>query len=165
MTSPRPGDLIVFQTNGRFSNVIRFGQHLRWHKLKTKSGKPAWKYNHVGVYAGNDVIIEADPGGVRRSKLSAYNTWEWDIVRVEGDRSACIREAERWIRTPYGWADISAFFFLCLGADYRWIETICTRIDTVVCSQLGALSALAAGDQRFKDPYVRLPVHIAVYAE
>jgi hypothetical protein len=162
MIDPEYGDLIVVKTGGLFARVIRFGQWLRWRKLD--DGR-AWHFNHVAVYTGDNTIIEARPTGVRFSNLGEYSRISCEVVRLQGDPQKCVDEAMKWIGTPYGWLDIVAFFFLSLGLNPKWVDRICRDAKTVVCSQLGALSAAAGGDSRFNDPYLALPVTIAAWAE
>ena len=151
MIEPRVGDLVVIKTGGLFARVIRFGQWLRWRKLD--KGR-AWHFNHAAVVIEDGIIVEARPTGVRVSKLNEYRAIYCEVVKLNGDPNKCVEEAKKWITTPYGYADIIAFFFLTLGLDPKWVDRICRDSRTVVCSQLAALSAHAAGDNRFDDPWL-----------
>jgi len=56
---PNVGDYFVVRTNGWAARLIQLGTGSKW--------------NHAGVYLGNNQIVEARPVGVTLSELSKYD--------------------------------------------------------------------------------------------
>jgi hypothetical protein len=157
--NPEPGDILAIHTTMVFSRLIQAAQ---WTKFRSKG---AWYYNHAAVYIGNGKIIEANPWGVSIDDLSQYPDGTWIVMPVQGDKSKALEKAHSLVGTPYGWVDIIALLFLIFGANPRWVDKINRRLSTVVCSQVAALAAEAAGDTVFPDPYLTFPAQIAAVAK
>ena len=155
MIDPQPGDLIAIHTRMFFSRLIQGAQWLHWRK------KGEWRYNHAAVYIGDGQIVEANPAGVQIMPLSEYPEKDYIVIPVQGDRNLAVEKAKSLVGTPYGWIDIIAFVFYILGVDGKKIDAINRRVSTLVCSQVSALAAEAAGDTRFPDPYLTVPAEIA----
>ena len=150
------GDLLIIQTNGVFAHLIKWSQWIRW-----RSGDE-WKFNHAAVYIGSNLIVEANPAGVQISPLLEYSPNQYEVVKIQGDRNAAVKEALSLVHTPYGWLDIFAFLLMIMGVNPKFVDKINRRVSTLVCSQVAALAAQAAGDKRFSDPYLTVPAQIAL---
>jgi hypothetical protein len=154
-----PGDILAIHTTQFFSRMIQTAQWFRWRK------EGEWKYNHSAVYIGDGKIVEANPWGVAIDDLSQYPEEDYLVLSIKGDRKAAVEKAKSLVGTPYGWVDIIAFIFLICGADPKWVDNIMRNLSTLVCSQVSALSAQAAGDDTFEDPYLVVPAQIAAAAK
>jgi hypothetical protein len=154
-----PGDILAIHTTQFFSRMIQTAQWFRWRK------EGEWKYNHSAVYIGDGKIVEANPWGVSIDDLSQYPEKDYLVLTVKGDRNAAVEKAKSLIGTPYGWIDIIAFIFLICGTDPKWVDKIMRNLGTLVCSQVSALAAQAAGDTTFEDPYLVVPAQIAAAAK
>ena len=153
MVDPKPGDLISVKTGGFFAKVIRGAQWIDDHSTD------AWKYNHAAVHIADGKIIEARPTGVGYGSLSEYS--DYLVIPLEGDPVLAITEAEKHLGKPYGFLDLIALAVSILGYRPKWVERICLDTKTVVCSQLDAFSAYAAGDRRWLEPFWITPADIA----
>jgi hypothetical protein len=82
-SDPRPGDFILLHTSNWSSNLIHFGQKLRYHGKDSKY--TLW--NHAALIINTDGdIIEALNSGVRKSNLLKYKEVAYHLVRIKANR-------------------------------------------------------------------------------
>lgn len=130
-----PGTYACVRTGGFYAWLIRTG---------TRS-----HYNHAFIITDfNGGIIEADPGGARRSNISAYGTD--DIVfctdkPTEKQVAQILTKAETLLGTPYGWTDIARLALRCLGLQWGWLTRAADNERAMICSQLVAACGDSAG--------------------
>ena len=134
--APRPGDYGVVKTNGVVAKFIRIGTLSRW--------------NHVFIYIGDGLIVEARPTGVTISKddlypIMAYNQHEIDLD--DEKRKAIVDFAKAQVGKPYGFIDIAVIFLRMLGLRIPfpnfWAKL--AKRQGFICSELVAEAYLKAG--------------------
>ena len=145
--TPRPGDygVVDIRRGGLAcrltSAVIRLGTRAPW--------------SHAFVVVDDSTIVEATPRGARKAPLSSYRglTTAYNDLepRTAAQRSAITAAAVAMVGTRYGFLDIAALAFVCLGMRWRWLERRVAREDRLICSQLVAKSYAAAGLFLFDD--------------
>ena len=164
MTRPQPGDWFV-TSNGPldstlagsiFSNLIQWGTNSR--------------FNHAGVCVSPTDVVEAQPGGARRSPLDGYlgdNTvWSdgYGLTDPQLQRPAIVAAAEQLVGVPYGWGDIVAIILAqkrlgkwrrldaekALEQQPWWVRRL-ARTDRLICSELVDLACHMAGVILFND--------------
>ena len=89
LPEPRPGDLILCHGDRWVHKFVQVGQRARMllGRVGTRTKRGRWvHYDHVAVYAGRragePVVIEALPGGVRVTPLSALDGREYMLLDV-----------------------------------------------------------------------------------
>ena len=153
--APRPGDFIVFKTNGWAARLIQVGTRSRW--------------NHAAIYIGYELgvqtIIEAQPKGVRRSRLSDYPVGTYVVSHGDTSpwqRAKVVKYARAQIGTGYGWLDIVALALVNLGIRPKWLDNYAANDDRLVCSQLVSQAYAYAGIPLTKDdPWTVSPGDLA----
>ena len=150
------GDIIAVHTGGVFARIIQAAQFL--------SGWADWRYNHAGVVSritgGEVFVVEAAPTGVREVPMR-YKDWRAIPFDFTPTQQTQVRNALlARLGTPYGFVDIGALALLTLGWRPRWVETVCRRTNTVVCSQLAALAVEAGGVKRYGDWFWVIPAQL-----
>ncbi len=144
---PQPGDFILTHGSSWTSQLIRFGQALRFRGNDSKFAY----WNHcamvVSEYGG---LIEADGIGVKRTALSSYAPKEYVAVRVqtEGqDKDQMVKFAEHALGQKYGFLTvISLGLSLLTGLKFNFGVD-----DELICSGLVA-SCLERGWDIFERP-------------
>ncbi len=106
-------------------------------------------YNHVFLVVDDQGgIIEADPGGARRSNINAYGTdnilYSRDVL-TPTQQTKLVTKAETLLGTQYGWLDIARLSLRSLGIQWEWLTRAADNEKTLICSQLVALCGQAAG--------------------
>src|SRR5579872_3923290 len=105
-SDPRPGDFILLHTSNWSSNLIHFGQKLRYHGKDSKY--TFWNHAAIIINADGD-IIEAVNSGVRKRNLSEYKNTEYHLVRIKAhreDREEAINFAKYALGEKYGYLTI-----------------------------------------------------------
>jgi len=102
------GDFILTHGSGLYSNLIRFGQALRFVGVDRKHTY----WNHAAIIVdGQGTLIEALGNGVCQTNISKYTPVEYHLVRLgttadDNDREESVRFAQ-WSRgEKYGWLTI-----------------------------------------------------------
>ena len=135
------------------------------------------RFNHAGVCDTDTTVIEAQPGGARRSPIDGYlgsNTvWSngYGITDPAVQRPKLVAAAESLIGTPYGWGDIVAVGLAQekLGKwkridpnipleDQPWWVRRLARTDQLICSELVDQDNFLCGIHLFDDGRPRLAV-------
>lgn len=118
---PEPGDFILTHGAELFSQLIQFGQRLRF----SGADRPYTYWNHAAiVVTSGGAIVEALGAGVERRSLSDYDPTQYTIVRITAspeDRAEAAVFAERCVGQRYGWATIvSIAISLLTGAKFSF---------------------------------------------
>jgi uncharacterized protein YycO len=121
MADPQPGDFILTHGAEFFSQLIRFGQQLRFHG----ADRPYTYWNHAAlVVSSGGAIVEALGSGVERRSLSDYDPTQYTVVRITTsaeDRTEAAVFAERCVGHRYGWTTIvSITLSLLTGAKFSF---------------------------------------------
>lgn len=149
---PRAGDFILTHGKGFISQLIRFGQWLRFHGPDRKYAH----WNHAALVVDSDGgIVEAQAGGVKRNTLSEYRGSEYYLVRVTAN------DADR--------AEVAAFGNWCVDQPYDFMTIISLAITNLtgckfsfyveghqICSGL-----VARAEERTQAIFNRDPSHIS----
>jgi len=143
---PNVGDYFVVRTNGWAARLIQLGTGSKW--------------NHAGVYLGNNQIVEARPVGVTLSELSKYDgkpiVWntQIDTSLTETERLNIRARAMEFVNDGYGvWSIINIalkILFLGFFPNLKRAE----NEKSVICSQLVAWTySSAAGIKLSNKPH------------
>lgn len=131
-------------TTGQYGCVRTHGLNAWLIRVGTRS-----KYNHVFLVVDDQgSIIEADPGGARRSTINAY---AGDAVLYSTDqltaaqKDRVVAKATVLLGTGYGWLDIARLSLRSLGLQWAWLTRAADNEKTMICSQLVAACGEAAG--------------------
>lgn len=148
MTDPQPGDFAVVRMAGATGRLIRAGQWL--------NGDGFADYEHAFIYAGDDTVIEAEPGGAKYTPLDEYNgvPMLWSTGRIplaDGQRTAILAAAEQYIGTPYSFADYAAIAAHRLHLSTGWLRRRIANTGHMICSQLVDQAYADAGVTLFDD--------------
>jgi hypothetical protein len=106
MVDPEPGDFILTHRGELISQLIRFGQQLRFQGADR--AYTYWNHTAIVVTSGG-AIVEALGTGVERRSISDYDPTQYTVVRITAsaeDRAEAAVFAERCVGHPYGWATI-----------------------------------------------------------
>ena len=146
--TPVMGDLGIVKSNGLPARLIQVGTLSRW--------------NHVFIYVGNGMIIEAKPHGIVLSPLSDYASAKivWNKHQVwnneEVDRAFIVAEAHKLLDLPYNWTNIVRIVFRTLGlkilANTKIMQKLAKK-DGYICSEMAEeLYAKSGNPLLAKDP-------------
>ena len=161
-TPPAPGNWFV-TSNGPLDSTLTGS--LASNAIQWATSSP---FNHAGLCVDARTVIEAQPGGARRSPIDGYlgaNTvWSTGYALTAAQRTAIVAAAVTLLGTPYGWGDIAAIALAQqrLGRFHRidalipygrqpwWVRRL-ARPDRLICSQLVDLAHLLGGVHLFAD--------------
>jgi len=116
-----PGDFILTHGAELFSQLIRFGQQLRFHGADN-----VYTYwNHAALVVSADgTIVEALGTGVARRSIDEYANTQFTVVRIEAssvDRAEAAAFAERCVGLEYGYTTIvSIGLSLLTGGNFNF---------------------------------------------
>jgi hypothetical protein len=162
-TTPQPGDLIVYRTDGWPARLIQVGNLLQ--RLLRRQGPGNWRWNHVGIYIGAGMTIEAQPGGVCITPLSDYPVGTYIVLHrdlTEAQKTQIISYANGALGKSYGWLAIVGLILVGLGIRPKILDTYAADEDEPVCSQLGAYAYAYAGSPLSDQaPWTMTPGNIA----
>lgn len=155
--APQPGDFILTHGDEWTSQLIRFGQSLRYRGARTKY--TFW--NHTALIVdGRGAIVEALGTGVAQRTIHDYDPTQYTVVRIDAsddDRAQAARFATSCVGASYGWVAIASIAFsLVTGGKFGF------AIDgQLICSGLVARS-LERTNAIFKhDPARIMPAELA----
>ena len=126
---PNIGDYFVVHTNGWVARLIQFGTRSKW--------------NHAGIYIGNDQVIEARPTGVSIRSIHEYDNFPiiWSNEPLtETERNNLVEFVKIFENDGYGVGSIIALGFKCLGLSIFPANWLAIHEKKVICSQLVAWS-------------------------
>ena len=132
MNKPNIGDYFVVHTTGIAARLIQLGNWSKW--------------NHAGIYIGDDLIIEARPTGVSLAHISKYDNHEilWstghDAPFTEAEAEKLRAFALTFLHDSYGVWSIIALGIKCLtfGIPLIPADWFAEKEHSVICSQLVA---------------------------
>jgi hypothetical protein len=126
---PNIGDYFVVHTTGWAARLIQFGTRSKW--------------NHAGIYIGNDQVIEARPTGVSIRSIHEYDNFPiiWSNEPLtETERNNLVEFVKIFENDKYGVGSIIALGFKCLGLSIFPANWLAIHEKRVICSQLVAWS-------------------------
>jgi hypothetical protein len=130
MNKPNIGDFFVVRTTGWAARLIQLGTWSKW--------------NHAGIYIGDDMIIEATPRGVMLSNVSKYNKYKilWSTGSeppfTEAEGRKLRNFALTFLEQKYGIWSIIAIGLKSLGISLFPAIKRAENEHSVICSQLVA---------------------------
>jgi len=132
MSKPNVGDYFVVHTTGPAARLIQLGNWSKW--------------NHAGIYLGDDLIIEARPTGVSIDNISKYDgkpiLWSTDHDKpfTEAEAEKLRTFALHFVGYRYGiWSIIAlGFKSLTFGIPLLPANWFAEKENSVICSQLVA---------------------------
>lgn len=155
--APRAGDFILTHGDEWTSELIRFGQRLRYRGASAKYTY----WNHAALLVDDDgAIVEALGTGVARRSIHDYDPTQYTVVRIEAsdeDRAEAATFACSAVGAQYGWVTIvSIALSLVTGGKFSF------AIDgQLICSGLVA-RALERTNAIFRhDPARIMPAELA----
>ncbi|MCC9311671.1 hypothetical protein LN042_32180 [Kitasatospora sp. RB6PN24] len=95
----------MVRITGEVGRLIRIGQWL--------NGDGYADYEHAFILVGDDMVVEAQPGGARQTPLATYQDrpirWSSGRVPLTNDqRAAIVSAAHRYLGVPYSFLDYLA---------------------------------------------------------
>jgi len=127
---PQIGDYFVVHTIGWAARLIQLGTWSKW--------------NHAGIYIGDDQVIEARPNGVKIRSIHEYDglpiMWSSESSLTQAEREELVRFAKGFLNDGYGVWSIIALAFKCLGFSFLPANWMAEKEKKVICSQLVAWS-------------------------
>lgn len=146
MTDPQPGDYGVLLYNGRnpIKNLV----------IAIVCWGSRSKAYHAIVWLGAGWIVQAEPGGAKRTPDIQPSRYVWSHVPMtDAQREIICRAAVHLVGTPYNWLDDLA---LGLTRRFGWrlpgfILRRVQRTDRLQCAQLVDLCYRRAGVRLFDD--------------
>ena len=118
-----PGDFILTHGGSFFSQIIRFGQSLRFHG---KDRKYIWWSHAAIIVSPTGDLIEALGPGVRQTHISKYNSTEYHLINLGSiatthDRDQIVKFVRECLNLRYGVLTIiSIALSLLTGAKFTF---------------------------------------------
>jgi cell wall-associated NlpC family hydrolase len=141
---PPLGSVGMTQIHGPVGLGIRLGQ---W-----ANGSGFEDFEHVVIYIGNGLIVEAEPGGARIAELSEYNgdTIVW--LHCPPQYGQAVADAARaLVGTPYSFLDYDALALHRLHIPAPGLRNYISASGHAICSQLADIAAQRGGWELFDD--------------
>lgn len=146
LTLPPVGSIGLVKVDGVTGEAIRLGEILDGDGLADS------KYQHAFVLESKAAtataqVIEAEPGGVRRTFLSEYAGREilW-IPCPDEYQDAMVKAADTYLGIGYSFADYPAIAAHHLGLDpLHLVRGVVERSGHVMCSQMAAACVAKSG--------------------
>lgn len=113
---PQPGDFGLVKMGGTGGKWIRIGQFAAG--VLSGDGTEDENYQHAFVYVGGGNIVEAEPGGAKRTAIHYSNVlWSTGIIPLDlAQRMDIVEAADKYVGTPYSAADYFAIAAMRLHA-------------------------------------------------
>jgi hypothetical protein len=156
------GDVLAIQTGSPYGLAIKAAQWL--------AGWEQWRVDHVALVTrtdndGNVWITESSVwrggDGVRTVPLTyrAYRVIPSGLSGIGLERA--LAEAKSWGGKPYGFFDVAAEGFVIFDKRPAWVEWVCRRDSSIICSQFVAKCLAAGGKFPWGHWFWVLPAQIA----
>lgn len=150
---PQPGDFGLVKMGGTGGKWIRIGQFAAG--VLAGDGTEDEDYQHAFIYVGSGDIVEAEPGGAKRTQIHYGNIlWSTGIIPLDSSQRVLIVEAARkYVGTPYSSADYFAIAAMRLhaGAVIPVLKKYVESSKHLICSQLVDQCYQDAGIHLFRD--------------
>lgn len=147
---PQPGDFGLVKMGGTGGKWIRIGQFAAG--VLANDGTEDENYQHAFIYMGGGDIVEAEPGGAKRTQIHYSNVlWSTGIIPLDfAQRMLIVEAAKKYVGTQYSAADYFAIAALRLhaGVLVPGLKKYVESSKHMICSQLV--------DQCYKDAGIRL---------
>jgi hypothetical protein len=104
MTVPQPGDLAACSAGGAAGKIVHALQ------LAAGGGKYA-EYEHVFVYLGDGMVLQAEPGGSRIVPMTVHakTIWSTGIINIPDEARARVPVVARALEhVPYSYLDYAS---------------------------------------------------------
>lgn len=147
-TPPLPGDIFLVPLGGIAGPAVELAQYLNGDGFK--------KYQHAGIYLGNNLTIEASPGGAIQGNVLIYDPakiyWSSGLIALtDAERLAICEIAKGYIGTPYSALDYLSIAALRLHIRPEWLTDYVQATGHMICSQLVDRAYNKAGVHLFTD--------------
>lgn len=144
----RPGDFFIVHMDGFPGKMIRLGQWL--------NGDGFADFEHAGIYLGDGLVLEAEPGGARIANLSEYDgraiRWSSGLIELtDQQRADIVRIARSLEGTPYDWPDYFALAAHRFHLPIPGLRAYIRSDKSLICSALVDRVYNLAGVQLFAD--------------
>lgn len=146
--SALPGDYFVTKIDGPVGLLVSVGEML--------NGSRFGHWDHAGVYVGDGLIVEAEPGGARLAGLDEYAgrpvAWSTGHVDLtEAQRAAVVAAARGIIGVPYSFADYLSLALAHFHIRPAWLKRYISSNRHMLCSQAVDYCYMQAGVHLFND--------------
>jgi uncharacterized protein YycO len=144
-----PGDFFVTSITGEVGRLISLGEWL--------CGARLGPWDHAGIYLGDGMLVEAEPGGARVGNIAEYEgrplAWSTGhIPLTDEQRTAIVSAARRSVGVPYSFADYAAIAAHRLHLPGGpWLRRYVASSKHMICSQTVDAACQAAGVQLYDD--------------
>jgi uncharacterized protein YycO len=144
VVKPQPGDFLLTHALGFSSNLIRWGEKLRYRGAE--AGFAHW--SHAAMFVDTDgEIVEAILAGVQQRNVSVYKDTEYHVIRLteatDKERTHAVAFAEHCLHDSYGYVtDLSLMFSLLTGRKFFFGEDgqmICSGMVARALERMGAI--------------------------
>ena len=158
VVKPQPGDFLLTHSEGFSSNLIRWGQSIRYHG--PTEGYAHWC--HAAMFVDTDgEIVEAILQGVQQRNVSVYADTEYHVIRLtdatEKERAHAVAFAEHCLNDRYGYiTDLSLALSLLTRRKFFFGEE-----GQMICSGMVARALERTGAIFQFDSWHMLPADLA----
>lgn len=148
ISTPLPGDFCCCDIAGDIGGFIHLAQKL--------SGGPYSQYEHVFVFTGDGLAVEAEPGGAKEVKCPNPDLQLWStgiITPTDEQRRRIVTSARMYAekKVPYSFLDYAAIFAHQEHLDFPGIQHYISYTGHMICSQLVDQCYFNAGYHLFTD--------------
>lgn len=158
VVEPLPGDFLLTHSEGFSSNLIRWGQSIRYHGPTV--GYAHWC--HAAIFVDTDgEIVEAILQGVQQRNVSVYADTEYHVIRLteatDKERAHAVAFAEHCLNDRYGYiTDLSLALSLLTRRKFFFGEE-----GQMICSGMVARALERTGAIFQFDSWHMLPADLA----
>jgi hypothetical protein len=148
ISTPLPGDFCCCNVAGDIGGFIHLGQKL--------SGGPYSQYEHVFVYIGDGLAVQAEPGGAKEVKCPnpARQLWSTGSIKpTDDERRRIVTSARMYAQSkvPYSFLDYAAIFAHQEHLNLPGVRQYISHTGHMICSQLVDQCYFNAGHHLFID--------------
>lgn len=148
MTEPKVGDFFLAPMAGIGGLGVKVGQWL--------NGDGFVKVQHAGIYIGNNVTVEAMPGGAIWGTLDEFQAaslvWSTDVIDLTPEqRHDIVLTAQGYIQVPYSGLDYLAIAAHRFHIPTPHLKKYISSTGHMICSQLVDQAYMDAGVHLFDD--------------
>jgi hypothetical protein len=158
VVTPQAGDFLLTHAVGFSSDLIRWGQKIRYNG--PNAGFAHW--SHAAMFVDtNGEIVEAILAGVQQRNVSVYKDTEYHVIRLtdatDKERAHAVAFVEHCLNDHYGYVtDLSLMFSLLTGRKFFFGED-----GQMICSGMVARALERTGAIFQYDSWHMLPADLA----